>query len=79
MGEDEALSAEHCEGCDWSWSAGHLAGAAVAFGLMGMAEAIRLRVTECDPHALPCWTARQGWGASACCEVCGAYTPCTNK
>jgi hypothetical protein len=54
-------------------------GAAVAFGLMGMAEAIRLRVTEYHPHEIPCWTAKQGWGASACCEVCGAYSRCTNK
>ncbi len=62
---------------DFAW-ANYNAGAAVAFGLMGMAEAIRWRTVEYNPRALPCWTATKGFGSSAGCEVCGAYSQCTN-
>ncbi len=62
-----------------AYKLGLLEGAAIAFGIRGMADAIRYNWVL--PYVLriePCWTAQQGWGASACCEVCGSYSRCRN-
>lgn len=58
---------DDCDACDdevhyqadlrWDYNTGHLNGAAVAFGLMGMAEAIRSRLCPvCDEHTCNHWS-----------------------